>query len=262
MPKPRRSAGMFVISCSSNAIDPASGCSSPAIILRVVVFPHPDGPNKPKNSPRSTSRDTSVTAAVLSKRLERFLRESSGIVFQPLCNLCSLCVSVNACFTKLTTETQSTKRLHRETNSFLTTPANLGVPITQPFAALLAQQIPVKRHFVDTRVHPDRQLSSINVAAYWNAIVFLCGKHEALGRSYKFVEPFRLFRIWPAPYDSDAVSYYRRAAGWKRVADGKPFLLLVNPDVRKIPQSDKPFATHQFLHQERAVGGIFMHIRI
>src|SRR5258705_878090 len=79
MPKPRFSAGWFVIAMSSKLIAPESGCSRPAIILNVVVLPQPEGPSKPKNSPRSTSSDTSVTAGVLSKRLERFLRERSGI---------------------------------------------------------------------------------------------------------------------------------------------------------------------------------------
>src|SRR6266542_3824042 len=79
MPKPRRSAGRFVMSRSSNLIDPESGCSNPAIILSVVVVPHPEGPSKPKNSPRSTSSETSETAAVEPKRFEIFLSESSGI---------------------------------------------------------------------------------------------------------------------------------------------------------------------------------------
>ena len=104
MPKPRRSAGRFVMSCSSKATEPASGCSSPAIILNVVVLPQPEGPSRPKNSPRSTSSETSATAAVLSKRLERFFRESSGILFQTLCFRCRLCVSlVSAAILSFTT---------------------------------------------------------------------------------------------------------------------------------------------------------------
>src|SRR5258706_1231109 len=80
MPKPRFSAGRFVIAMSSKLIAPESGCSRPAIILRVVVLPQPEGPSRPKNSPRSTSSDTSVTAGVLSKRFQRFLRVRSGII--------------------------------------------------------------------------------------------------------------------------------------------------------------------------------------
>src|SRR5258705_12985613 len=53
-----------------------SGISRPAIILNVVVLPQPEGPSKPKNSPRSTSRDTSATAEVEPKLLEMFLSES------------------------------------------------------------------------------------------------------------------------------------------------------------------------------------------
>src|SRR5689334_16179912 len=41
---------------------PVSGCSKPAIIRSVVVFPEPDGPSSVKNSPAPTFRSTSSTA--------------------------------------------------------------------------------------------------------------------------------------------------------------------------------------------------------
>src|SRR6266850_1794683 len=97
---------------------------------------------------------------------------------------------------------------------FFTPPANLGVPVPQPVAALLAQQIPVEGHLVDTFIHPRRQLAAINICTYRTAIILLRGQHEALGRGYKFVETLRLFFIWRAPHDSDAVGYHRRSAGW------------------------------------------------
>src|SRR5207244_2556901 len=46
----------------------------------VVVLPQPDGPSKPKNSPRSTAIETLTTAGVVPKRLDTELRERSGIV--------------------------------------------------------------------------------------------------------------------------------------------------------------------------------------
>ena len=39
-----------VISCLSIWIFPFEGVSSPAIILSRVVFPHPEGPKRAKNS--------------------------------------------------------------------------------------------------------------------------------------------------------------------------------------------------------------------
>src|SRR5687767_11536137 len=82
MPKPRRSAGKFVISASWNWIVPESGFSRPAIIRRVVVFPQPDGPSKPKNSPCRTSSETSSTAFVGPKLREMFFSERRGILLE------------------------------------------------------------------------------------------------------------------------------------------------------------------------------------
>ena len=42
---------MFVTSSSKIETIPLSGASNPAITLRHVVFPEPDGPNNEKNSP-------------------------------------------------------------------------------------------------------------------------------------------------------------------------------------------------------------------
>src|SRR5688500_11929304 len=82
MPKPRRSAAKLVMSAFSNTIVPASGFSRPAIIRSVVVFPQPDGPKRPKNSPCSTSRDTSSTARVDPKLRELFFSERSGVMLE------------------------------------------------------------------------------------------------------------------------------------------------------------------------------------
>src|SRR5579862_3197237 len=51
------------MSSPSSETVPASGCSKPAITLRVVVLPEPDGPRSVKNSPAPTCRFTSSTAA-------------------------------------------------------------------------------------------------------------------------------------------------------------------------------------------------------
>ena len=44
---------------------PFSGFSKPAIILKSVVLPHPDGPNSEKNSPSFIPRHTLLTALIL-----------------------------------------------------------------------------------------------------------------------------------------------------------------------------------------------------
>ncbi len=53
------------IALPSTRISPASGSMKPAIILSVVVLPHPEGPSRQMNSPCSTARlmpSTDVTA--------------------------------------------------------------------------------------------------------------------------------------------------------------------------------------------------------
>src|SRR5215471_11049871 len=51
----------------SIVISPAVGFSNPAIMRRVVVLPQPDGPRNETNSPFSTARLKSMTAAVSPK---------------------------------------------------------------------------------------------------------------------------------------------------------------------------------------------------
>ncbi len=49
-------------------MDPSFGSSKPPIIRSSVVFPHPDGPRREKNSPFRMSSDTASTAATSPKR--------------------------------------------------------------------------------------------------------------------------------------------------------------------------------------------------
>jgi hypothetical protein len=64
MPKLRRSGGSGVIGVSSSRMSPAVGCTKPAIAIRIVVLPDPDGPSSVTNSPRSIVSVTSSTARV------------------------------------------------------------------------------------------------------------------------------------------------------------------------------------------------------
>src|SRR3954470_11620504 len=55
---------------------PVSGCSNPAIMRRVVVFPHPEGPRRASKAPGSTVNVNGATAATLPKRFDTFSRSS------------------------------------------------------------------------------------------------------------------------------------------------------------------------------------------
>src|SRR5438874_12924340 len=64
---PRLAGGTHVTSRPCNRIRPRSGVSNPAIIRRVVVLPHPDGPSIEKNEPPGISKETSFTATTSPK---------------------------------------------------------------------------------------------------------------------------------------------------------------------------------------------------
>src|SRR5438132_14004400 len=61
-------------------IEPAVGCSKPAISLRQVVLPEPDGPSMAKNSPGAISRSTVSTARTLPKWRETCLKETAKVM--------------------------------------------------------------------------------------------------------------------------------------------------------------------------------------
>src|SRR3954447_11449743 len=65
----RRSGGTPVIDRPATRISPDVGSSKPAIILRIVLLPQPDGPSSEKNSPRSTTRSTPLTALTVPNSL-------------------------------------------------------------------------------------------------------------------------------------------------------------------------------------------------
>src|ERR1044071_2563279 len=61
-------------------ISPSVGCSNPAIMRKVVVLPHPDGPSRARNSPSRMSRSSRSTAATSSNRLVTPRRDTTGCV--------------------------------------------------------------------------------------------------------------------------------------------------------------------------------------
>src|SRR5712691_2640582 len=69
---------------SSIRMSPDSGVSRPAMHLKVVVLPQPDGPSIAKNSPSATSKLTSLTATTLPNRFTRFLILTTANSFHPL----------------------------------------------------------------------------------------------------------------------------------------------------------------------------------
>src|SRR6476620_10101725 len=65
------------MSVPSRRISPEVGCSKPAIIRRVVVFPQPEGPRSEKNSPAGMWRSMPATAVTSSKCLVSLLNSIS-----------------------------------------------------------------------------------------------------------------------------------------------------------------------------------------
>src|SRR5262252_10301350 len=64
-------------------MSPLVGPSSPAIRLRVVVLPHPDGPTNTVNSPSGMTRSTSRTARVVPNVLLSFARRTPATALFP-----------------------------------------------------------------------------------------------------------------------------------------------------------------------------------
>ena len=62
MPKSRRSGGSGVMSLPSSSTTPALGATKPAMVIRMVVLPLPDGPSSVRKAPRGTLSETASTA--------------------------------------------------------------------------------------------------------------------------------------------------------------------------------------------------------
>ncbi len=58
-------------------ISPLSACSKPAISLRVVVFPHPEGPSIVKNSPLYIFKSKLFNIDLPSKLLQILFNSTS-----------------------------------------------------------------------------------------------------------------------------------------------------------------------------------------
>ena len=80
MPMLRWLVGSQVTSRPSNLMTPADGDSKPAIMRRMVVLPHPEGPRKVTNSPRCMSMAKSWTAVWLPKSFLRAVISRKAIV--------------------------------------------------------------------------------------------------------------------------------------------------------------------------------------
>ena len=72
-----RYAGSPPISRPRKRTEPALGRSAPAIRLKVVLFPEPFGPMRPRISPSATSKETFLTARKPSKLLVSPLTSST-----------------------------------------------------------------------------------------------------------------------------------------------------------------------------------------
>src|SRR5512135_3241995 len=81
----------MVTSCPSIYTVPASGYSTPAMQLSVVVLPAPEGPTMTRNSPFLHSNETSFSSWTLPKLLLTRSRTSVAIVAHLVVDaLCSL----------------------------------------------------------------------------------------------------------------------------------------------------------------------------
>ena len=81
--KPRSPGSSSFTTSSPMTISPEVGVSRPEIMLRVVVFPQPDGPTMMRNSPSSIRRFTPATATTDPKCLTRSRRTISATAFLP-----------------------------------------------------------------------------------------------------------------------------------------------------------------------------------
>src|SRR5215510_11500884 len=73
-------------------ISPESASSRPATARRIVLFPHPEGPSRTRNSPSAIRRETSLTASTLPNRFTRCLIRMSATPLLPPC--APICVSL------------------------------------------------------------------------------------------------------------------------------------------------------------------------
>src|SRR5215468_10131287 len=64
-------------------ISPESASSRPATARRIVLFPHPEGPGRTRNSPSAMRSETSLTASTLPYRLMRCLIRMSATPLLP-----------------------------------------------------------------------------------------------------------------------------------------------------------------------------------
>ena len=99
--------------------------------------------------------------------------------------------------------------------------ANLSVPVSQPIAAMFPQQLPVERQARERFVHPGRQLRAIEIGAHRNAVILVRRVRQTLRRRHKLIKTFRLFLVWRAANDRDAVGDHRRAARRNNVTHRK-----------------------------------------
>src|SRR3990170_6817632 len=82
----RARGGRSLTACPPIRISPAVGRSSPAMIRSKVVFPHPDGPRRTRNSPSLVDRSTPSTARTSPNCLLTLLASTvaTGALDQPL----------------------------------------------------------------------------------------------------------------------------------------------------------------------------------
>src|SRR6186997_284260 len=79
--------GTPAIGWPARRISPSVGCSKPAIIRSVGVFPQPDGPSRLVNDPDGIARFIRSTATTAPKRFVTSISWTSGAVFVELADM-------------------------------------------------------------------------------------------------------------------------------------------------------------------------------
>ena len=83
MAMPRSAGSTSFITLPPMAMSPPLMSSSPAIILKSVDLPQPEGPTKTTNSPSATSMFAPCTTSKLPKRFMTLVRVTAAIALLP-----------------------------------------------------------------------------------------------------------------------------------------------------------------------------------
>src|SRR5438105_3593190 len=127
---------------------PDVGCSKPAIIRSVVVFPHPLGPSSVRNSPSATSSEIASTATVSPKRR---VSESSSSMALRLGRANEFAATTARSPPSRTPSMGASRGRERSSHALA---AHVLVPVAHPLGGLLLEEVPVQRFGAEGGLDP------------------------------------------------------------------------------------------------------------